>query len=76
MNVTITRKHIAEEMKTWLTTGFAAIALAIFLMPFLYMVLTSLKTDAQITQINAPIWPVAPPPLRTRAGTPIPIPYK
>ena len=61
MNVTITRKHIAEEMKTWLTTGFAAIALAIFLMPFLYMVLTSLKTDAQITQINAPIWPVAPP---------------
>jgi multiple sugar transport system permease protein len=61
MNAVITRRNFGEGLKTWLTTGFAAIALALFLMPFLYMVLTSLKTDAQITEINAPIWPVAPP---------------
>jgi multiple sugar transport system permease protein len=61
MNAVITRKRTSEALKTWLTTGFAAIALALFLMPFLYMVLTSLKTDGQMTEPNAPIWPVAVP---------------
>jgi multiple sugar transport system permease protein len=61
MNAVIPRKNTSEALKSWLTTGFAALALALFLMPFLYMVLTSLKTDGQITEQNAPIWPVAVP---------------
>jgi multiple sugar transport system permease protein len=61
MNAVSTRTRTIEGLKTWLTTGFTALVLAIFLMPFLYMVLTSLKTDAQITEQNAPIWPVQPP---------------
>jgi multiple sugar transport system permease protein len=61
MNAVISRKRATEGLKTWLITGFAALALALFLMPFLYMALTSLKTDAQITEQNAPIWPVQPP---------------
>jgi multiple sugar transport system permease protein len=61
MNAVSTRAHTIEGVKTWLITGLTALVLAIFLMPFLYMVLTSLKTDAQITEQNAPIWPVQPP---------------
>jgi multiple sugar transport system permease protein len=61
MNAVTVKPRASERLKTWLTTGFSALVLALFLMPFLYMVLTSLKTDAQITQATAPIWPVAPP---------------
>jgi multiple sugar transport system permease protein len=38
-------------------TVFTAALLALFLMPFLYMVLTSLKTKAQITVLGSPIYP-------------------
>jgi multiple sugar transport system permease protein len=40
-------------------TAFAAACLGIFLIPFLYMILTSLKTHNQMTEMNAPIWPAA-----------------
>ena len=45
---------------TFMTT-FAAACLAIFLIPFLYMIVSSLKTHAQMTAVNAPIWPAANP---------------
>ena len=41
---------------TFMTTFVAAI-LGIFLIPFLYMIVSSLKTHAQMTALNAPIWP-------------------
>ncbi len=42
-------------------TVFTTALLALFLMPFLYMVLTSLKTQAQITVLGSPIYPAAVP---------------
>ncbi len=41
------------------TTLLAAVLLALFLSPFLYMVFTSLKTQEQISIIGSPIWPAA-----------------
>jgi len=38
-------------------TIFTTIVLALFLMPFLYMVFTSLKTQTQVATTGAPIWP-------------------
>ncbi len=38
-------------------TAFATVILALFLMPFLYMVFTSLKTQTQVATTGAPIWP-------------------
>ncbi len=38
-------------------TGFATVILALFLMPFLYMIFTSLKTQTQVATTGAPIWP-------------------
>jgi multiple sugar transport system permease protein len=40
-----------------LITLFATVLLAVFLMPFLYMVFTSLKSTAQLAQLGSPIWP-------------------
>ena len=39
------------------TTTFATVVLALFLMPFLYMIFTSLKTQTQVATTGAPIWP-------------------
>ena len=41
-------------------TAFTAALLGIFLAPFLFMVFTSLKTQGQIQQLGAPIWPAKP----------------
>jgi multiple sugar transport system permease protein len=49
-----------QFFNTFLITFVTLIVLAIFLSPFLYMVFTSLKTQAQISIIGAPIWPAAP----------------
>ena len=50
------RKGINVTFVTALTIAL----LAIFLAPFLFMVFTSLKTQGQISQIGAPIWPARP----------------
>lgn len=42
-------------------TVLAAALVAIFLSPFAFMVLTSLKTREQISVVGAPIWPAAQP---------------
>lgn len=41
-------------------TSLAIALLVIFLAPFLFMVFTSLKTQGQIAQLGAPIWPAKP----------------
>src|SRR5436309_14412665 len=46
-------------VNTAFITAFTAALLALFLMPFLYMLLTSLKTKAQITVLGSPIYPAA-----------------
>ena len=38
-------------------TALATVILALFLMPFLYMLFTSLKTQTQVATTGAPIWP-------------------
>ncbi len=44
---------------TFITALVIAI-LVIFLAPFLFMIFTSLKTQGQISQLGAPIWPAKP----------------
>jgi multiple sugar transport system permease protein len=51
-------------LKAWNSTyitAFTAAILAIFLLPFLFMIFTSLKTKTQINQIGSPIWPALAP---------------
>ncbi len=56
------RKHrLMRTMNSSFVTAFAAALLAIFLLPFLYMIFSSLKTHAQMTAVNAPLYPAAPP---------------
>ena len=43
----------------WVTV-LAGVLLVIFLSPFVYMVFTSLKTQEQISQLGAPLWPAQP----------------
>jgi multiple sugar transport system permease protein len=50
---------VKKTVNSILVTGFTTIILAIFLSPFLYMVFTSLKTQAQQSVPNSPIWPAA-----------------
>lgn len=42
-------------------TALTLAILVIFLAPFLFMIFTSLKTQGQISQLGAPIWPAKPP---------------
>jgi multiple sugar transport system permease protein len=64
--VTITsNKSLAHNVRkgfniTFVTALTVAI-LVIFLAPFLFMIFTSLKTQGQISQLGAPIWPAKPP---------------
>ncbi len=46
-----------NAIKMLLITGLTTLILAVFLMPFLYMILTSLKTNEQMTLLGSPIWP-------------------
>src|SRR6478735_11765450 len=41
-------------------TLFTASLAMIFLLPLAYMVLTSAKDSAQMTALNAPLWPASP----------------
>jgi multiple sugar transport system permease protein len=57
----VRRPRMMKAVTPALVTGFTAILLFVFLIPFIYMVMTSLKTQAQFTLPNAPIWPAAAP---------------
>src|SRR5512140_1246535 len=53
----MSRGKLRNGMNTLFVTVFTSAILAIFLMPFLYMTMTSLKTKAQITVLGSPIYP-------------------
>ncbi len=53
----VSRGKLRNGMSTLFVTLFTSAILAIFLMPFLYMTMTSLKTKAQITVLGSPIYP-------------------
>ena len=63
--VTITSKSSTvnwrKGINTTFVTALTVAILVIFLAPFLFMIFTSLKTQGQISQIGAPIWPAKPP---------------
>jgi multiple sugar transport system permease protein len=61
METTYRPSRIAKALPPLLVTSFSALLLILFLVPFVYMVMTSLKTQAQFALQNAPIWPVTPP---------------
>ena len=56
MNTTF---RMRNTITAFLDTGLATVLLALFLMPFLYMILSSLKTNQQMTQLESPIWPAS-----------------
>ena len=60
MNNALRWSALKKTGNSTFVTTFAAAVLAIFLMPFLYMIFMSLKTPAQISE-GGPIWPAARP---------------
>jgi len=54
-----TSKKVREGFNSVALTGFSLLVLAIFLMPLVYGIVTSLKTDNQITTLGAPWWPAS-----------------
>jgi multiple sugar transport system permease protein len=61
MEKTARRSRLSKGMPSILMTGVTTLLLILYLVPFLFMVFTSLKHQAQFTLPNAPIWPVAAP---------------
>ena len=57
MNNTSSYQNLSQSGKVLATTGLAAALLFLFLSPFAYMIFTSLKTQDQISEIGAPVWP-------------------
>jgi multiple sugar transport system permease protein len=55
------KSNLRKNTNYTFVTAFAAACLALFLLPFLYMIFTSLKTHGQMTALNAPIWPAVNP---------------
>lgn len=53
--------NLKKTVNTTFITALTASLLVMFLAPFAFMVLTSLKTQEQISVIGAPIWPAAQP---------------
>ncbi len=52
-------KKAREAVNTILLTGLTLVVLFFFLMPLVYGIVTSLKTDNQITNSGAPWWPAS-----------------
>jgi multiple sugar transport system permease protein len=50
----------AATLRSFVVTFFAVLVLAAFLSPMLRVVTTALKSTAQITEANAPLWPANP----------------
>ncbi|HZJ24219.1 MAG TPA: carbohydrate ABC transporter permease [Anaerolineales bacterium] len=64
-DIPIVNRSVTHKLRTGINVAFVTALtialLAIFLAPFLFMVFTSLKTQGQISQLGAPIWPAKPP---------------
>ncbi|MEO8354296.1 MAG: carbohydrate ABC transporter permease [Chloroflexota bacterium] len=60
----IKNKALTHKLRTGFNVTFVTALtisiLVIFLAPFLFMIFTSLKTQGQIAQLGAPIWPAKP----------------
>ena len=54
------KSRLKKNINFAFVTAFAAALLALFLMPFLFMILTSLKTPNQIMVLGSPIYPAMP----------------
>jgi multiple sugar transport system permease protein len=54
------RSQMKKNVNISFVTAFAAALLALFLMPFLFMIFTSLKTPNQIMILGSPIYPAMP----------------
>ena len=52
--------ELRKGVNALFVTGLALALLMIFLAPFLFMIFTSLKTQAQISVLGSPIWPGTP----------------
>ena len=52
---------LSHGLKVTTITVFTLALLGLFLSPFVFMVFTSLKSQAQISLINGPLWPGSPP---------------
>jgi len=64
MNTAASRTRKSNRRKNLNYTFVTAVAVAclgIFLIPFAYMILTSLKTHVQMVALNAPLWPSSTP---------------
>src|SRR5215468_12406035 len=53
--------NLKKTSNSFLVTFVTTVFLALFLMPFLYMLFTAVKTPNQMTAQGAPIWPAANP---------------
>src|SRR5687767_11847727 len=62
--INVVNKSMAHKLRTGFNVAFVTALtialLVIFLAPFLFMIFTSLKTQGQISQLGAPIWPAKP----------------
>lgn len=59
--VRISRLQLKNGINSTFVTALTIAILVIFLAPFAFMILTSLKTQDQISIVGAPIWPAKPP---------------
>jgi multiple sugar transport system permease protein len=59
--VSFWRSTVKNGLNYTFVTVLTVAILTIFLAPFAFMMLTSLKTQEQITVVGAPIWPAKPP---------------
>lgn len=63
-HIPIVNRSLAHRLRTGLNVTFVTALtialLVIFLAPFLFMIFTSLKSQGQISQLGAPIWPAKP----------------
>lgn len=57
----ISRLQLKNGLNATFVTALTISILVIFLAPFAFMILTSLKTQDQISIVGAPIWPAKPP---------------
>lgn len=56
----LSRKTLTNGLNSLFVTSLVLAILALFLMPFLFMIMTSLKTTEQISIVGGPIWPAKP----------------
>ena len=54
-------KNLKNGLNTTFVTAVVLAVLVVFLSPFVFMIVTSLKTRGQISVVGAPIWPAAQP---------------